>query len=145
MPLVNSALLSSKEGETVRLVGKIRSVVSAFNSTGSTLQIHAHSSLPPLPSPHSTPPFLQTSQVQLILIASDQGSVEVNLSNDSPLSYAREGQFIEVVGKVVQGGDGIKEYTSMFLSDTVGKYQGWCITQRRGERGGGRSSVIESS
>lgn len=61
------------------------------------------------------------NQNKILLIASDKGTVEVNLAPDSGLNDPQEGQFVEVTGKVTETGDGIKEYSSLRLSDNLGE------------------------
>jgi cob(I)alamin adenosyltransferase len=49
---------------------------------------------------------------------SDQGAVEVTLSQNANLT--KDAQYIEVVGKVDEHGESIKEYTCLTLGDSLG-------------------------
>lgn len=117
VPSVNSSLLQQIPNSTARLAGKIKTVVSKqarewdeVRRESSTLHFHPTRSL------------LQVNQNKILLIASDKGTVEVNLAPDSGLNDPQEGQFVEVTGKVTETGDGIKEYSSLRLSDNLGEW-----------------------
>ncbi|KAL9938666.1 hypothetical protein V8E36_002385 [Tilletia maclaganii] len=81
-PLVNSSMLPSYRGRTVRVVGKIGKIVDDL----------------------------------LLLETSDLGKVEVHLSRDSDVP---ESGYIEVVGKVSDAGDQIREFTSVYFGEQL--------------------------
>ncbi|KAE8216836.1 hypothetical protein CF319_g4438 [Tilletia indica] len=81
-PLINSSMLPSFRGRTVRVVGKIQKIVDTL----------------------------------LLLQTSDLGTIEVHLSRDTEVPTSG---YVEVVGKVSDSGDQLREFTTVLFGESL--------------------------
>ncbi|CAD6887295.1 unnamed protein product [Tilletia controversa] len=81
-PMINSSMLPSFRGKTVRVVGKVEKVVDTL----------------------------------LLLQTSDLGVIEVHLSLDTVVSA---NTYIEVIGKVSDSGDQLREFTTVQFGESL--------------------------
>lgn len=72
-----------------------------------------------LPTAHSLPPAAQLTGQALTIQTSDMGNIEIKLSQNSNLT--KDTQYIEVVGKVDEHGESVREFTCVNLGDSLGK------------------------